>query len=142
MSDIPELTKELGEKMELLSEVVRTIKSKELFELKMRLKRLQTEALTRSLDWRKVSKEYAKECVICNGSGHHHFCVNPYCKSSTPLERDDCLHFTPHELGLYSEIHKDYLVLLKEAVDLIESGISPKDLLKMSTTPTDPLEIN
>ncbi len=109
--------------------------------LRMRLKALKTAAFQRNGTWRKVSEEYARECVMCEGSGQAHFCINPTGHAGHELEKDDCAHFTPSELESYNDIHRDYLLLLKDVAEELTKEGSPEAIKRMAKS-TDPSEMN
>src|SRR5690349_14075111 len=127
----PKLPDELRENYSLLDALVQHLKSDEVRSLFIRLKALKTAALRRSLDWRASGPHYAQNCEMCKGSNKTHFCVDPYCESEDELSLDDCLHFTPHELEIYGDIHRAYLSLILEVNELVKTGASPTDLMNI-----------
>lgn len=116
--------------------VAQHIKKDEMMELAMKLKKLRSDALKRSLSWRASGPSYANNCVVCKGSGQAHFCIDPFCDPSSELSKDDCLHFTPHELEIYAGIHLEYVQILTEVNELVRTGVSPEYLLKMGKPKT------
>lgn len=123
------LPEELKERYAMLDFMVQALKAPEVKALSVRLKKLRSEALKRSLDWRASGPAYARDCEVCKGTGHAHFCVDPFCHPEDETVHDDCLHFTPHELEVYVDIHRDYLALIIELSEIMASGISPEVLV-------------
>lgn len=130
------LPDELRDMYSTLDAIAHHIKRDELVALGMRLKKLRSEALKRSLSWRASGSSYANDCIICKGTGQAHFCIDPFCDSTSELSKDDCLHFTPHELEAYAYIHRDYIQILTDINEVLSTGIAPRDLLGMGKAKT------
>lgn len=118
----------IREKIAFLSKLAHMVERESILKLHKKIKTLKTEALKRSLDWRAVGKQYAENCVMCKGEGQFHFCVNPYCVSDQELEKDDCLHFTPHEIECYKGIQEEYIAILNVVAEFAGSGAA-KELI-------------
>jgi len=128
-----ELPEELKERYAILDALAHRIKKDEMYALAIRLKNLKSEAIKRSIDWRASGAHYASTCAICRGSGQAHFCIDPFCHSTQELDQEDCLHFTPHELETFMNIHIEYFAIICEMNDLVATGIAPKDLVNMGS---------
>ena len=136
----PKLPEEIASKMGVLNAIANKYCGDKMKDLYLRLKRLRTEAFKRATSWRNVGDQYAATCGCCAGSGHYHYCINPYCVSDNEFERDDCLHFTPHEMGQYDMIRVEYVMLLREALDLLKTGIDVSSI--MTDSPKQPHDMN
>lgn len=116
----------------IVDTLVHILKKEEMQALSLRLNKLRSDAiLYRILHPISPSKSDAMDCVICNGKGTAHFCINPYCNATSKSDQDTCSHFTPLELKQYMEIHRDYVSLLREVAELIDEETSPLDIIPL-----------
>ena len=116
----------------ILDALAHRLRKDDIDALALRLKKLKSEALKRSLDWRASGSHYAQNCIICKGTGQAHFCTDPFCHPESELSKEDCLHFTPHELEIYVAIHRDYVEIIREMHSLVSTGVPIKDLIDLN----------
>ncbi len=128
---------DLKERYIILDKLAHRLRKDEIYALGMRVKKLRSEALKRSLDWRASGPQYAQNCIMCRGTGQAHFCPDPFCHPDNEMDKEDCLHFTPHELEIYTAIHKEYVSIICEMNDLVGTGALLPDLYDIGSPKKD-----